>query len=265
MSKFKISYISDCIFVFFFSFMIFFAPVSFFVRKKILAVVAAFFAAVIPLTIFIFVSRKKFGRLAVKKNEEEEYERTKNAFLLSDDDFVDKTMLALLKKIKKQARKQKDCFILPDNERAFYKFSSRPVGADELIRAYKSTPAKCSVIFFAVSFDDFAFSFSKNLGIRMKLVDFPKLYFLLKENECLPPLGENEKIVSPKKRIKILALFTAAFDKKKARSFAFYGILTLILGRFSFYPVYYTIVGCLFLIYAVITKFFAPRPEPEKI
>ena len=99
----------------------------------------------------------------------------------------------------------------------------------------------------------------------MKLVDFPKLYFLLKENECLPPLGESEKNVPPKKRIRILAVFVAAFDKKKARTFAFYGILTLILGRFSFYPVYYTVTGCLFLIYAVVTKFFAPRPEPEKI
>ena len=90
MSKFKISYISDCVFVFFFSFMIFFAPVSFFIKKKILAAIVAFFAAVIPLTIFIFVSRKKFGRLAVKKTEEEEYERTKTAFLLSNDDFVEK-------------------------------------------------------------------------------------------------------------------------------------------------------------------------------
>lgn len=265
MSKFKISYISDCVFVFFFSFMIFFAPVSFFIKKKILAAIVAFFAAVIPLTIFIFVSRKKFGRLAVKKTEEEEYERTKTAFLLSNNDFVDKTLLALLKKIKNQARKQNDYFILPNNERAFYKFSSRPVGADDLIKAYKSAPAKCSVIFFAISYDDFAFSFAKNLGMRMKLVDFPKLYFLLKENECLPPLGESEKNVPPKKRIRILAVFVAAFDKKKARTFAFYGILTLILGRFSFYPVYYTVTGCLFLIYAVVTKFFAPRPEPEKI
>ncbi len=265
MSKLKISYISDCIFVFFFSFMVFFAPISFFIKAKILAVIAAFFAAVIPLTAFIFVSRKKLGRLAVKKNEEEEYERAKATFLLSGDDFIDKTMLTLLKKTKNQARKQKDCFILPDNERAFYKFSSRPVGADELIQAYKSTPAKCSVIFFAISFDDFALSFAKNLGMRMKLADFPKLYFLLKENDCLPPPTQCESKISEKRRIRILALFAAAFDKKKARTFALYGLLTLILGKFSYYPVYYTVIGCLFLIYAVITKFFAPRPKPEQI
>ena len=265
MSKFKISYISDCIFVFFLSFVLFYAPLSYLLKRRVPSLVAAFFGAVIALTFFIFVSRKKTGALAVKKSEEEEYMRCKNAFLLSDDKIVEQTMLRFLKKTKNQAQATKHGFALPDNTRAFYKFSSRPIGADEIIEAYKFSPKGCSIIFYAVSFDERAVDFAKNLGMRVTLVDFPSLFPLLKENNCtlLPPDGD---IAEPTERKpKLSAIFISAFDRKKAKTFAFYGALTLILGRFVTFKIYYTIVGCLLLLFAVILIIFAPKSSVGKI
>ncbi len=265
MSKFKISYISDCIFVFFLSCVLFYAPLSYLLKRRVPSLVAAFFGAVIALTFFIFVSRKKTGALAVKKSEEEEYMKCKNAFLLSDDKIVEQTMLRFLKKTKNQAQATKHGFALPDNTRAFYKFSSRPIGADEIIEAYKFSPKGCSIIFYAVSFDERAVDFAKNLGMRVTLVDFPSLFPLLKENNCtlLPPDGD---IAEPTEhKPKLSAIFISAFDRKKAKTFAFYGALTLILGRFVTFKIYYTVVGCLLLLFAVVLIIFAPKSPVGKI
>ena len=259
MSKFKISYISDCVFVFFLSFILFYAPLSYLLKRRIPSLIASFFGAIIALTVFIFVSGKKTGALAVKKSEEEEYMKCKNAFLLSDDKIVEQTMLRFLKKTKNQAQATKHGFALPDNTRAFYKFSSRPIGADEIIEAYKFSPKGCSIIFYAVSFDEKAVGFAKNLGMRITLVDFPSLFPMLKENNCtlLPP---DDDLAGPSEyKPKIPAILISAFDRKKAKTFAFYGALTLIRGRFVAFKIYYTIVGCLLLLFAVILIFFAPK------
>ena len=264
MSKFKISYISDCVFVFFLSFILFYAPLSYLLKRRAPSLVAAFFGAVIALAVFIFFSRKKTGALAVKKSEEAEYMRCKNAFLLSDDKIVEQTMLRFLKKTKNQAQATKHGVALPDNTRAFYKFSSRPIGADEIIEAYKFSPKGCSIIFYAVSFDERAADFAKNLGMRVTLVDFPNLFPLLKEYGCtlLPPDGD---IAEPiERKPKISAIFISAFDRKKAKTFAFYGALTLILGRFAAFKIYYTVVGCLLLLFAVILIIFAPKTSGGK-
>ncbi len=265
MSKFKISYISDCIFVFFLSFILFYAPISYLLKRRAPSIVAAFFGATAALAAFIFVSKKKTGMLAVKKSEEEEYMRCKNAFLLSDDKIVEQTMLRFLKKTKNQAQATKHGFALPDNTRAFYKFSSRPVGADEIIEAYKFTPKGCSIIFYAVSFDEKAVDFAKNLGTRVSLVDFPSLFPLLKEYDCalLPPDGDFAEPTARKP--KLSAIFISAFDRKKAKTFAFYGALTLILGRFVTFKIYYTIVGCLLLLFAVVLIIFTPKTSGGKV
>lgn len=261
MSKFKISYISDCIFVFGLSFLICYAPLYFFVKKRLPSAIISFFASVIALTLFIFVSRKRTGLLAIKKSEEKQFSDCRNAFLISDDKTINDTMLRLLKKLKNQARPIKNGFALPKNEFAFYKFSAKPLGADEIINAYKSSPKGALVIFFGICFDESARDFAKNLGLRIKLVDFTELFLLLKDNDCVlsasEVLTEGEKKVSRKRRF--ISAVIDAFDKKKAKTFAFYGATTLFLSRFVAYPIYYTIIGCVFLIYAVIIKFFAPR------
>lgn len=266
MTKFKISYISDCIFVLILSFMLFYAPVSFFVKKRIASAIIAFFASMICLTAFIFISRKKHGELAVKKNEEDAYLRCKNFFLLSNDKTIEDIVVKLFKNLKNQAVLSKNGIVLPDGNRVFYKFSARPVGADEIISAYKSVPKGSSVIFVATAFGQDAFDFAKNLGMRIKLVDFPKFYILLKENDCLPQINDNESENQKLSlKTKLRYIFLSAFDKKKAKTFAFYGVLTLLLSRFVAFPIYYTVVGCIFLAYAVAVKFLAKTPKNDII
>ena len=266
MTKFKISYISDCIFVFILSFMLFYAPVSFFAKNRIASAIIAFFASIICLTAFIFISRKKHGELAVKKNEEEAYIDCKNFFLLSNDKIIEDLVVKLFKKLKNQAILSKNGIVIPDGNRVFYKFSARPIGADEIISAYKSVPKGSSVIFVATAFGQDAFDFAKNLGMRIKLVDFPKFYILLKENDCLPPETDREsKTPKPSLKTKFKYIFLSAFDKKKAKTFAFYGVLTLLLSRFVAFPIYYTVVGCIFLAYAVAIKFLAKTPKNDII
>lgn len=264
MTKFKISYISDCIFVFILSFMLFYAPVSFFAKRRIASAIIAFFASVICLAAFIFISKKKHGELAVKKSEEEAYVDCRNFFLLSNDKTIENLVVKTFKKLKNQAVLSKNGIILPDGNRVFYKFSARPVGADEIITAYKSVPKGSSVIFVAIAFGQDAFDFVKNLGMRIKLIDFPQFYILLKENDCLPPASD-KKNEAPKLSVKtkLKYVFLSAFDKKKAKTFAFYGVLTLLLSRFVAFTIYYTTIGCLFLVYAVAIKFLAKTPKND--
>lgn len=266
MTKFKISYISDCIFVFILSFMLFYAPVSFFAKRRIASAIIAFFASVICLAAFIFISKKKHGELAVKKSEEEAYVDCRNFFLLSNDKTIENLVVKAFKKLKNQAVLSKNGIILPDGNRVFYKFSARPVGADEIITAYKSVPKGSSVIFVAIAFGQDAFDFVKNLGMRIKLIDFPQFYILLKENDCLPPASD-KKNETPKLSVKtkLKYVFLSAFDKKKAKTFAFYGVLTLLLSRFVAFTIYYTTIGCLFLVYAVAIKFLAKTPKNDVV
>ena len=260
---FKISFISDCIFVFVFSFLVFFTPISYYMNGKTAAIIISACFSVITLALFCLASKKKYGKITLKKADEKKYSELKNYLLLADDKEVEKILFAMLKKSENQPISSKNGLFISDGRKVAYKFSARPSGVDEIIEAYKSTPKNTSLVFFGTAFDSEAVRFSESLSLRIKLVDFSALYLLLAKYDCMPEIPTDTPPVK-KRSLGIIKTMIESFDKKKAKNFAFYGFITLVLSRFVMYKIYYIITGCLFIIYAIILKFFAkPKESPQ--
>lgn len=257
---FKISFISDCIFVFVFSFLVFFTPISYYMDSKTAAIIISASFSVITLALFCLASKKKYGKITLKKADERKYSELKNHLLLADDKEVEKILFDMLEKSESQPISSKNGLFISGERKVAFKFSARALGVDEIIGAYKSTPKSNSLVFFGTAFDQEAIKFAENLTPRIKLVDFSALYSLLAKYDCIPEIRTDTPHVK-KRPLGIIKSAIDSFDKKKARNFAFYGFVTLILSRFATYKIYYIVTGCLFIIYAIILKFFAKPKE----
>lgn len=259
---FKISFVSDCIFVFVFSFLVFFTPISYYISGKAAAIIISACFSVITLALFCLASKKKYGKTTLKKADEKKYSELKNYLLLADDKEVEKILFEMLEKSESQPISSKNGLFISDGRKVAYKFSARPLGVDEVIEAYKSTPKNTSLAFFSTAFDTEALKFAENLSPRIKLVDFSALYSLLSKYDCIPEIPTDAPPLK-KRSLGIIKTAIESFDKKKAKNFAFYGFITLVLSRFAMYKIYYIATGCLFIIYAIILKFFAkPKESP---
>lgn len=259
MTKFKLAHISDCIFIFLFSWLFSFAVVAYFTQNALAQTIISLCLSSTTLTVFIALAKKKNSKLAIKKRDEELYFACEKFFLVSDDKTVSRVMLSFLKKNKRQAVQNKNGIFLPNGEIAFYRFTARPISSDDLLSAYKSTEKGLSVLYFGIKFDDDALKLSEKLNLRIQTVDFAKLFLLLKEFDCLPEISPTQTKTTKKNKLK--EIFIASLDKKKAKTFAFYGALTLILSRYASFSVYYIVSGCIFILYAIAIKFFAPTVQ----
>ena len=83
----------------------------------------------------------------------------------------------------------------------------------------------------------------------------------MKKNKTLPEGG----FIPKKAKTKISTLFLSTFDRKKVKTFTLYGVALLIMSNFVFFPIWYIISGSIFLAYAIIIKFFAPKPTYKSI
>ena len=229
---------------------------------KTAAIIISACFSVITLALFCLASKKKYGKITLKKADEKKYSELKNYLLLADDKEIEKTLFAMLEKSESQPISSKNGLFISGGRKVAYKFSARPLGVDEIIEAYKSTPKNTSLVFFGTAFDSEAVRFSESLSLRIKLVDFSALYLLLAKYDCMPEIPTDTPPVK-KRSLGIIKTMIESFDKKKAKNFAFYGFITLVLSRFVMYKIYYIITGCLFIIYAIILKFFAkPKESP---
>ena len=200
---------------------------------------------------FILVTKNKARKLTLKKSDEKVFSACKTALLLMNDDEAENLM--------RKALKICDQHIL--TERLIVcKFTMSPVSADDLLSLYKKARENgLKLTVYGVEFSDSAITLAKALGEKVSLCDMQTTFTLLKGTSLLP--SSNECLTPQKPKLKDMIIST--FDKRRARGYTLYGCALLILSRFVFYPIWYIISGCLFLVYALSVKFFANDKSAE--
>lgn len=255
MVKFKISVISDGIFVLFSSFLLGFATAFYLLKNNTVAITVALPFSVVVFCCFMLIHNKKKGKLTVKREDESNFIKCTSALCLAKDKDATMTVFKTLEKLGKKPFLSQNGIICKDD---FYyvKFSYDLVTVGGIINAYKLTPKSKNLVYVGVDFTDDAKAFAKGFVSKIKLVPLSELFTLLKQTKTIPDGG----FIPNEKKPTLLALLKATFSKGKSKTFALYGGFLLIMSRFVFFPVWYIIMGSAFLIYAITIKFFAPSP-----
>lgn len=252
MFKFKISEISDGIFVFGGSFLTAFVVSFYFLKNNVTAIVLSIPVALIVFCAYTLLKRKKKGKLQIKREDEERFLKCLNALCFMSKQEWENIVFTTLERLGKSPIKV-DFGIVYEENFVQVKFCYGQIGLDEIVKAYKKTPKSKNLIFIGTAFttesQDFVLGFEK----RICLVPLSEFFALMKQTDNLPEGG----FIPKKKKVGFLTLLKGTFKKEKAKTYALYGGFLLIMSRFVFYPLWYIISGSVFLIYAITIKFFA--------
>lgn len=260
MVKFKISEISDGLFIILISFLSAVVFCYYFLKNGFLTLLTAIAVSLLFFTLYLIIRQKKKGKLLIKREDEEKFIKCLNALCLSDSAQAERYVFETLLRLDKNPVKV-DGGIICNEHFFFTHFSYDKITISEIVNAYKLTPKGKNLCFIGISFlpesEDFANSFIS----RIKLIPLNELFPLMKQVDCIPDGG----FIPSKKKVRLLTLFKASFSHKKVRSFTLYGISLLIMSNFVFYPIWYIVSGCSFLFYAILIKFFAQKPIQKDI
>ncbi len=255
MFKFKISEISDGLFILGSAFLIGFVIAFYFLRNNVTSILVAIPCAVLTFSVYMLFLKKKKGKLLIKREDEEKYIKCANALCLESRAFSEQMVFDTLCAVGKNPVKVASGIVC-ENNFYFVKFTYDKISVGSVANAYKKTPKSKNLVFLAITFEQDALTFASSFFTRIRLVTLIELFPLLQKHGTLPKGG----FLPREKKPSFLALLKATFSRQKSKTFALYGAFLLIMSRFVFFPVWYIISGCAFLIYAITIKFFAPKP-----
>ena len=258
MFKFKISEISDGLFVLGASFWVAFICSYYFFKNNITAIVFSIPASLIVFCIYTLRRRKKKGKMQIKREDEERFLKCLNALCFMAKDESENLVFTTLERLGKTPTKV-DFGIACGDDFFIVKFSYAQIGVDEVVKAYKRTPKSKNLIFIGTAFSTESIDFADGFEKRIRLIGLTEFFPLMKKADTLPDGG----FIPKKKKVGFLTLLKATFKKGKAKTYALYGGFLLIMSKFVFYPLWYIIWGSVFLIYAITIKFFAPTPTEK--
>ena len=255
MFKFKLSEISDGLFILGSTFLISFVIGFYFIKNNVTSIIIAIPFAIIVFCIYMLLLKKKKGKLLIKREDEEKFIKCANALCLENREFGENVIFTTLVATGKTPAKVYNGIVCENN---FYyvKFTYDKISAGNVASAYKKTPKSKNLVYVAIDFSSDAITFAKSFYAKIKLLTLSEIFPVLKKSNTLPSGGFIPKEQKPS----FLSLLKETFQRQKAKTFALYGAFMLIMSRFVFFPVWYIVVGSLFLIYAIIIKFFAPKP-----
>ncbi len=258
MFKFKISFVSDSIFVFGATFLLSFIISYYFFKDNAPSIAISLPFGIICLCLFLIINKKKRGKLSIKKEDEENFLKCLSAVCLASREENEDLVFRTLDRLGKKPIKVLGGITTEDY---FFKvkLTYDQVTADGVVKAYKNSPKGKNLAFVGVKFSDEATTFAEGFEKRIKLIPLTELFPLLKKTDNLPEGG----YIPQKKKASFLTLLKGTFKKGKAKTYAVYGVFLLIMSRLVFYPIWYIISGSIFLIYAITIKFFAPSATED--
>ena len=259
MFKFKVSEISDGLFIFGSVFLIAFVIGFYFLKNNVTSILVAVPCAVVLFSAYMLFLKKKKGKLLIKREDEEKFIKCANALCLENRIFGENLIFSTLLSLGKTPQKVTGGIVCENN---FYyvKFTYNKITVGEVAHAYKLAPKSKTLVFVAIAFESEALTFASSFFTKITLLSLNEIFPILKKANTLPSGG----FIPKEHKTSIINLLKQTFQRQKAKTFAFYGAFMLIMSRFVFFPVWYIISGSLFLIYAITIKFFAPKPF-EKI
>ena len=255
MSNFKISVISDALFVLFSSFLTSFTIVFYFLKNNTLSILIAIPISIIFFCAYALIYKKKKGKLAVKREDEERFLKCTNSLCLASNEENVKRVFLTLERLGKKPFLTEDG-ILCEGNFFFVNFNYDSATTGNVADAYKKTPQGKNLVYLGVNFTEDAINFADGFYPRIKLVPLSEFFPLLQKALTLPEGG----FLPKRKKTGFFNLVKATFSKTRAKTLALYGSFLLIMSRFVFFPIWYIITGSIFVLYAITVKFFAPKP-----
>lgn len=258
MFKFKLSDISDGLFILLSSFSISFVILYYYLKNNVNSILLSVALSIIVFCLYMIIKRKKKGKLSIKKEDEESFIKCVNAMcLLSNKECFDIIYETLLR-LKKEPIKVKNGIVVGENF-IYCKFTYDKINVSSVISAYKISPKGKNLVYLGVEFSPECVDFVTGFIKRIKLIKLSEVFPLMKETNTIPQGG----FLPLKKKIGFFTLIKQSFSKKKAKGYALYGIALLIMSNFVFFPLWYIISGSILLLYAITIKFFAPTPTEK--
>lgn len=249
--KFKISYVSDLIFVVAVSYISAYAAAIFYLRKVSVAIVSSAIIAAASVCAYLFILSVKNSKKNAAKINAEIADKLRTAIVALPKEKREYFAVKTLEKMQKQHSTENDEIFI-DGYKLIFAIKYPETDEGDILNAL-SLNYGLKIIIFALNYTENARAFAKSAR-GVKLVDLSDVYRILSADEELLDYGFT---VKREKQNIIKSLFV--FDRIKARKTAFYGLVLLFISRFTIYPLWYVISGAVFLIYSIIQVFFAKR------
>ncbi len=248
--KTKFSYFSDVIFLTFITFLLSLVIFNFFIPHPYSIIYSALLSA-LALILFFAKSTAKQKQARIKKQAKKELDE-----LMIELNFSARAeQNAIIEKALKNAgfsveKKRGVLFLKDKNAIVLCRFSFNKVSKADIVRAYNLINSAQKAYILAQSFEQEITSFAERFDGRVILLGQEKVYKLIKDNDAIPKSYKYKDFAERKVKINLKNLL----DRKKAKTFFFFGLLFLLFSYVSPLKLYYIICGCLFLIYSLILK-----------
>jgi hypothetical protein len=240
MKNLSLPQIADSIFAAICSFLLFFTAVRYYVKNLILAIILGIVAGVLfGLLTFLYLGKKRGKKLLSAKDE-------RNKGLLAIHLSLSKpkennAMFSTLFNVEENSNANVSNQICGADKIYFLHFSLENLKSDDIANAIKCDSQKKKII-LCNNVSAEGKKLADNFLIEILTLD--ELYPMLKDKNLLPEkyIFEGESKPNILKRIK------AKFNKKLTSPLFFCGLWLLLFSYFTFYPVYYIVVGGILLV-----------------
>ena len=218
------------------------------------------FSLVIALSMFIVffaVFNKKFSSRTAKKKEEKQSKQVlTNLLFLSNDKVFDLFFSAFTILNKSPKKLGAKIFLPEDNVVVFLSFNIDGLNKSQIIKVFNSLLEGQKALILCYDCNAETINFAKNFNNKIKIKSGFEVYSILKEANLFP---ENSVLPfvkdSPKYNFKLL------FNKKRAKSYFFFGIIFLLYSFIVPIKIYYIIIGCIFLLASLACFLFAKNSD----
>lgn len=262
MKKSKLVLINDTIFVFFSATLFILVALRFFSVGLAPSIVLALTCGGSFSAIFYISRRKKYALYNLGKAEEEDMNQRIAQLCLSSPDELKEYFAKLFEKMDLDAEVRDYGFYLPNRNLAVaFGFSFLETQERYIIELYKRVGRGENLLVFGNNFSNELYSLFNRFGGRISLCCGAKLYAIMKKYDCFPEIKQKLELKKPR----FSELLKLCFDKRRAPTFLLYGAMLMLFSLFVFYPVYYLTVGGLFVIYAIICKFFGREKAEDNL
>ena len=257
MFKYKLPYLSDGIFVFITSFFLSFTIFNFYIGIRWAAIILSLDLTVAITMLYAFNAKKKYGKLTIKFSDRKKAENLLDFLCLSSDEIIAKKISEHLKNNDFEVIYTEKYKIRCKDKTIFYVFKYDDVSKQDIADVFKSKDRDEQIELWCVKISDEAMKFAEKIfGKHIKIVDF-KMIFQMFYTDKIQPLT----LPQTKDKKAFLLSLKQSFDRKKSKGYAVYGVALLAMSYFVFSPLWYIISGSLFVIYALIVRFFAPSDK----
>jgi hypothetical protein len=250
MKKFSLPQILDSLFISFCAFTLIFTTVRFLLKNIIASVICAVVGGIFSgISAFLILGKRQGKRLLSAKDEREKELLAIHLSLLQPQKLKE----LIIKLLDIHGDTSEKLNIICGQEAIYFlHFSLEKLKLDDIAEAIK-LPSDNKKIILCIAADEKNISFANNFLIEVKSLS--DIFPLFKDKNLLPKkyIFEGNKKLTAFKKIK------SRFNKKLTSPLFFCGLWLTIFSYFTFYPLYYILVGSLLLFLSALTLLISPH------